>query len=223
MSDFERTDRTTLRRRPDRGSYDRDRAYAILDEALICHVGFVIDGAPAVVPTLHWRIDDDLYIHGSAAGRPARILGRDGVEACVTVMLADSLVLARSGFHHSINYRSVMAFGRATLVAEADKARVFDGLVDKIAPGRVAELRPYAAGELKQTSALRLPLDEVSVKVRTGDVSDEPEDYELPIWAGVVPLTTLVAGVPVPDPRNLPGVAEPDSLRALLARLAAPR
>jgi nitroimidazol reductase NimA-like FMN-containing flavoprotein (pyridoxamine 5'-phosphate oxidase superfamily) len=222
MADFDRTDRTTLRRRPDRGSYDRALAYAILDEALLCHVGFAIDGHPSVVPTLHWRDGDDLLIHGSAAGRPARTLGRDGLEACVTVMLADSLVLARSGFHHSINYRSVMAFGHATLVPEGEKPRAFDLLIDKIAPGRSADLRPATASELKQTAILRMPLTEASVKVRATGVVDEPEDYDLPIWAGVVPLTTLVAGAPVPDERNLPGVEPPPSVAALLARLAPP-
>jgi nitroimidazol reductase NimA-like FMN-containing flavoprotein (pyridoxamine 5'-phosphate oxidase superfamily) len=194
------TDRTRVRRLPKRASYDRETIHAILDEALVCHVGFVIEGAPVVIPTIHWREGDTLYIHGSAASRMLRTL-RDGVEACVTVTLIDGLVLARSAFHHSMNYRSVVVFGTAREVNGEEKERSLQRLVEHIHPGRSAEVRPPNEIELKQTLVLALPLEEASAKLRAGGPVDDEEDYALPVWAGVVPLT-LTRGEPIADERT---------------------
>jgi uncharacterized protein len=191
------SDRTKVRRLANRGHYDRDTIDAILDEALICHVGFVVDGAPVVIPTIHWREGDRLYVHGSAASRMLRNL-RDGVDACVTVTLLDGLVLARSAFHHSMNYRSVVVFGQARVVEGEEKLRALDALVEHVVRGRSKELRPHKEIELKQTLVLSLPLDEASAKIRAGGPVDDEEDYALPIWAGVVPLT-LTPGEPTAD------------------------
>ena len=199
------TDRTRVRRLPKRASYDRETIHAILDEALVCHVGFVVaspgtpDGAgkPVVIPTIHWREGDTLYFHGSAASRMLRSL-RDGLEACVTITLIDGLVLARSAFHHSMNYRSVVVFGKATLVEGDEKLRALDALVDHVVRGRSKEMRPHKEIELKQTLVLAMPLEEASAKIRTGGPVDDEEDYALPIWAGVVPLK-LTPGEPIAD------------------------
>lgn len=191
------TDRVKVRRLGNRGNYDRETIHAILDEALVCHVGFVVDGAPVVIPTIHWREGDMLYVHGSAASRMLRSL-RDGVEACVTVTLVDGLVLARSAFHHSMNYRSVVVFGTARAVEGDEKLRALDALVDHVVRGRSREMRPHKEIELKQTLVLALPLDEASAKIRTGGPVDDEEDYALPIWAGVVPLK-LTPGEPIAD------------------------
>ncbi len=191
------TDRTKVRRLANRGNYDRDTIHAILDEALVCHVGFVVNGAPVVIPTIHWREDEKVYFHGSAASRMLRSL-RDGVDACVTVTLLDGLVLARSAFHHSMNYRSVVVFGKATVVEGEEKLRALDALVEHVVRGRSREVRPPNEMELKQTLVLALPLDEASAKIRTGGPVDDEEDYALPIWAGVVPLT-LTPGEPIVD------------------------
>lgn len=192
------SDRTRVRRLPKRGAYDRDTIHAILDEALLCHVGFVVDGAPVVIPTIHWRDGDTLYIHGSAASRMLRTL-KDGVEACVTVTLLDGLVLARSAFHHSMNYRSVVVFGRAKLVeSDEEKLRALDTLVEHVIHGRSKEVRPPNGVELKQTMVLALPIEEASAKIRTGGPVDDDEDYALPVWAGVLPVS-LTPGEPVVD------------------------
>ncbi len=191
------TDRVKVRRLGNRGHYDRDTIHAILDEALICHVGFVVDGAPVVIPTIHWREGDMLYVHGSAASRMLRSL-KEGVDACVTVTLVDGLVLARSAFHHSMNYRSVVVFGKARAVDGDEKLRALDALVDHVVRGRSREMRPHKEIELKQTLVLALPLDEASAKIRTGGPVDDEEDYALPIWAGVVPLK-LTPGEPIAD------------------------
>ena len=191
------TDRTKVRRLGDRGRYDRETIHAILDEALVCHVGFVVDGAPVVIPTIHWREGDWLYFHGSAASRMLRSL-KNGVEACVTVTLIDGLVLARSAFHHSMNYRSVVVFGTARVVEGDEKLRALDALVDHVVRGRSKEMRPHKEIELKQTLVLAMPLDEASAKIRTGGPVDDEEDYALPIWAGVVPLK-LTPGEPIAD------------------------
>jgi uncharacterized protein len=192
------TDRTKVRRLANRGHYDRETIYAILDEALLCHVGFVVDGAPVVIPTIHWREGDSLYFHGSAASRMLRSL-KAGVDACVTVTLLDGLVLARSAFHHSMNYRSVVVFGKARLVEDEDeKLRALDALVDHVVHGRSREMRPHKEVELKQTLVLALPLEEASAKIRTGGPVDDDEDYTLPVWAGVVPLK-LTQGEPIAD------------------------
>ena len=197
MTTIEMTERTRVRRLPKRASYDRETIHAILDEALVCHVGFVVTGAPVVIPTIHWREGDTLYVHGSAASRMLRSL-RDGVDACATVTLLDGLVLARSAFHHSMNYRSVVVFGKAREVTGEEKLRALDGLVEHVVRGRSRDVRPPNEVELKQTLVLALPLEEASAKIRTGGPVDDEEDYALPIWAGVVPLA-LKAGEPVAD------------------------
>jgi len=194
------TDRTTASRSRDRMSYDRDRAHAILDEAFHCALGFVVDGAPRVLPTLHVRVGDTLYLHGSTGSRPLLAArGDDGLPVCVTVTLLDGLVYARSQFHHSANYRSVVAHGVAHLVTdEPAKRAAMTALVDKVGVGRAAETRPPTARELAETAVLALPLVEVSVKSRSGGVVDDPEDLGLPNWAGVLPLP-VTPGVPAPD------------------------
>ncbi|HYC88012.1 MAG TPA: pyridoxamine 5'-phosphate oxidase family protein [Thermoanaerobaculia bacterium] len=197
MTVLEMTDRTKVRRLPKRGNYDRETIHAILDEALVCHVGFVVDGAPVVIPTIHWREGDTLYVHGSAASRMLRSL-KGGVEACVTVTLLDGLVLARSAFHHSMNYRSVVAFGKAREVTGDEKISALEGLVEHVMKGRSRDIRQPNEIELKQTLVLALPLEEASAKIRTGGPVDDEEDYALPIWAGVVPLK-LTAGEPIAD------------------------
>jgi uncharacterized protein len=198
MTTIEMTDRTRVRRLADRGRYDADTIHAILDEALICHVGFVVNGAPVVIPTIHWREGDTLYFHGSAASRMLRSL-KHGVDACVTVTLLDGLVLARSAFHHSMNYRSVVVFGKAREVTEAsEKIRALDALVEHVMRGRSADIRQPNDKELRQTLVLALPLEEASAKIRTGGPVDDEEDYALPVWAGVLPLA-LVASDAIAD------------------------
>lgn len=198
MTELAVTERTRVRRLAQRASYDVAAIHAILDEGLVCHVGFVAGGRPVVIPTIHWRDGDRLYVHGSAASAMLRNL-RGGVDACVTVTLVDGLVLARSAFHHSMNYRSVVVFGRATEVTEREeKLRALERLVEHIAPGRSREVRPPSESELRQTLVLALPIEEASAKIRTGGPIDDEEDYALPVWAGVVPLQ-VVRGEPVQD------------------------
>lgn len=212
MSDFSPTDRTTLKRLPKRGDFDRDAIFAILDEAFICHVGFIVDGKPVVIPTSYVRVADDVYIHGSAASRMLRSL-EEGIDVCVTVTLIDGLVLARSAFHHSINYRSVVIFGKATMVDESDeKLRALHAFTEHVVPGRWADVRPPYESELRATLVLRLRLAEVSAKVRTGPPIDDDEDYTLPVWAGVVPLR-LIADAPVTDDRVADGIEAPAYVR----------
>ena len=200
MDKFAPTGRTTLKRLPKRGSHERRLIYQILDEGFVCHVGFAVGGRPFVIPTGYARVGDTLYIHGSAVSRMLRAL-KDGVEACVTVTLIDGLVLARSAFHHSMNYRSVVVFGRASVVEEArEKLEALRAFSEHMIPGRWAEVREPNEGELKATLVLRLPLVEASAKVRTGPPLDDEEDYRLPVWAGEVPLR-LTAGAPVADAR----------------------
>ena len=191
------SDRTRVRRLSERGRYDAETVHAILDEALICHVGFVVDGAPVVIPTIHWREGDTLYFHGSAASRMLRSL-KGGVDACVTVTLLDGLVLARSAFHHSMNYRSVVVFGKAYEVKEDEKVRVLESLVEHVVRGRSKEVRAPNQKELRQTLVLAMSIDEASAKIRTGGPVDDEEDYAMPIWAGVLPLT-LTPGEAVAD------------------------
>lgn len=198
------SERTRVRRMGKRGDYDEATVHAILDAAPVCHVGYVVDGQPYVTPTAHWRDGDHVYWHGSSASRMLRTL-EGGVDVCVTASLLDGLVLARSGFHHSMNYRAVMALGRAELVGgETAKLHALRAFSDRLVPGRWETLRPPTAQELKATTILRLKLDEASAKVRTGPPVDDEEDYALPVWAGVLPLS-VVAGEPVPDPRLVPG------------------
>lgn len=209
MKTLEKTERTTLKRLPARGVYDRELVYQILDEGLICHVGFAIEGRPFVIPTGYARVQDQLYVHGSQASRMLRTLQR-GVDACVTVTLLDGLVLARSAFHHSMNYRSVVVFGKAMLVDDVDeKLSALRAFSEHMIPGRWDDARKPTAQELKATAVLSLPLEEASAKVRTGPALDDEEDYELPIWAGVIPVS-LIAELPIPDPRLKPELEVPD-------------
>ncbi|HKO98984.1 MAG TPA: pyridoxamine 5'-phosphate oxidase family protein [Pyrinomonadaceae bacterium] len=206
--DFTKTERTTLKRLPKRGVYDRDSVYGILDEGLICHVGFAVNGRPFVIPTGYARVENRLYIHGSQASRMLRTLS-DGVDACITVTLLDGLVLARSAFHHSMNYRSAVIFGRAFLVEDqAEKVAALHAFSDHVIPGRWTEVREPTEQELKATSVLSLELTEASAKVRTGPPLDDDEDYALPVWAGVIPLR-LIASDPLKDPALPEGIEAP--------------
>jgi uncharacterized protein len=203
------TTRTTLRRLPKRGSYDTEQIHSILDEGFICHVGFVVDGQPFVIPTGYGRHGDLLYIHGSQASRMLRTL-KEGVDVCITVTLVDGLVLARSAFHHSINYRSVVIFGNAKLIeGDQQKLEALRILSDHVIDGRWHDVRLPTQQELNATTVLYLPLAEASAKIRTGPPIDDEEDYQLPIWAGVLPLE-LKAGTPIDDPRLLPDLSTPD-------------
>jgi uncharacterized protein len=207
------TERTTLGRHPERGSYERDVVYRILDEALICHVAFVVSGQPVVVPTLFARVDETLYIHGSAIGRMLRTLAA-GVEVCVNVTLLDGLVFARSAFSHSMNYRSVSVFGTAREVTDAaEKIRALAATVEHVARGRWNDARQPNVKELAATTVVAVPLKEGSAKIRTGGPKDAEADYALPVWAGVVPLR-MQAEAPEDDSRNLPGVAAPPYARS---------
>lgn len=207
MDSFTPTGRSALKRLPKRGVYERESVYGILDEGFVCHVGFVVDGQPFVIPTGYARRGDTLYIHGSQASRMLRAL-REGVQVCVTVTLVDGMVMARSAFHHSMNYRSVVVFGRAVVLEEgAEKLEALRALTEHLAPGRWAEVRQPTAGEMRATMVLALPLTEASAKVRTGPPVDDEEDYALEVWAGVVPLR-LEAGEPIADPR-LPQSIQP--------------
>ncbi|MGQ0825514.1 MAG: pyridoxamine 5'-phosphate oxidase family protein [Actinomycetota bacterium] len=198
MPDLVPTARTTVRRKAERGRYDRATIDAILDEALIAHVGFAVDDQPCVIPMAIVRVDDAIYLHG-ATGNHMLLTLAAGAEACVTVTLVDALVLSRSAFHHGMNYRSVVIFGRADGVENDDDKRVvFEALVDHMVPGRPAVTRGPTPSELRQTLLVRLPLTEASAKVRTGGPIEEPADYALPYWGGEIPLT-MVRGEPVPD------------------------
>lgn len=196
--------RTQVRRVPARGIYDRGTIDAILDEGLIAHLGFVHDGQPFVIPTLHARIGDLVYVHGSAASRAIRTVSIDA--ACLTVTLLDGIVLARSVFHHSVNYRSVVVLGTARPVeGPEERLAALEAFAERLIPGRWGEVRPPNPQELKATRVLAMTLDESSAKVRTGPPEDDPEDYDVPVWAGVIPLHTS-AGTPIADPRTPPEV-----------------
>jgi hypothetical protein len=211
------TARTRVIREPHRGVYDRATVYDILDAGFLCHVGFVADGQPFVIPTSYGRQDANLYVHGSAASRMLRRM-KEAVPVCVTVTLLDGLVLARSVFNHSMNYRSVVILGTASLVEEpAEKLEALRTLSEHILPGRWDDARQPNQRELKQTSVLCLPIEEFSAKVRTGPPIDDEEDYSFPTWAGVVPLE-MVAGTPIDDPRldakiDVPAYLRPYSRR----------
>ena len=208
MSTFSRTDRTTLKRLPARGVYDRELVYQILDEGFICHVGFAAGGQPFVIPTSYARAEDRLFIHGSQASRTLRTL-KTGIDVCVTVTLLDGLVLARSAFHHSMNYRSVVVFGRVSIIDDPEeKLRALRTFSEHVIPGRWNDVRGPNDQELQATIVLSLPLDEVSAKVRTGPPLDDEEDYESSVWAGLIPLR-LTAGAPIADPRMKAGVELP--------------
>src|SRR5579862_6245807 len=206
------TARTRVVREAHRGVYERAAAYAILDEGFICHVGFVLDGQPFVIPTAYGRLGDNLYIHGSAASRMLRNLDK-GVPVCITVTLLEGLVLARSIFNHSMNYRSVVVLGTATAVRdEKEKLEALKLLSEHILPGRWAESRQPNEKEIKQTLVLRLPIEEFSAKVRQGPPIDDEEDYAFPTWAGVIPLE-MTAGEPIDDERLMAGQIAPESVK----------
>lgn len=202
------TERTRVVREPQRGVYNRETIYRILDEGLVCHVGFSTDGQPFVIPTLYARIGHAVYFHGSAASRMLRGVS-EGSNICLTVTLTDGIVLARSVFNHSMNYRSVVALGKATLVdAPQEKLEALRAFTERILPGRWADARQPNEKELKSTSILRLPLTEASAKVRVGPPEDDAPDYALPVWAGVIPLR-VAAGAPIRDEKCDLGIPLP--------------
>ncbi|WUQ30697.1 pyridoxamine 5'-phosphate oxidase family protein [Streptomyces sp. NBC_00239] len=217
---YEPTDRTVPTRSRERAAYDRETVHAILDEAYVCHLGFVRDGAPVVLPTLYGRVGETLYVHGSTGSRPMREAGAGGeadpgLKVCLTVTHVDGLVLARSAFHHSINYRSVVVHGTAYQVTdEAERRMALDALVDHVVPGRSADSRPANAKELAATAVVRLDLREVSAKIRTGGPNDDAEDLSLPFWSGVVPLPRTY-GTPIPAADLADGIEVPEYITAL--------
>ncbi|WKK27694.1 pyridoxamine 5'-phosphate oxidase family protein [Streptomyces olivoreticuli] len=217
QSSYEPTERSTPTRYRDRASYDRELVHSILDAGYVCHLGFLRDGAPVVLPTLYGRIGERLYVHGSTGSRPLRSAGRQegpGMPVCVTVTHLDGLVLARSAFHHSLNYRSVVVHGTARQVTEEGELRAaLDALVEQVVPGRSADSRPPTAKELAATAVLRIDLTEVSAKVRAAGPGDDEEDLALPHWSGVVPVTTAY-GTPVPADDLAPGIPVPSYLTA---------
>jgi nitroimidazol reductase NimA-like FMN-containing flavoprotein (pyridoxamine 5'-phosphate oxidase superfamily) len=205
-----------VRRLPERGANDSDSVHAVLDAAGICHLGFAVEGQPFVIPTIHGRDGDTVYVHGSPASRMLRTL-KGGVRVCLTATVVDGLVLARSVFHHSMNYRSAVVLGRATAVTDpVPKLHGLRVITEHVLPGRWDEVRPPDDKELQGTTLLALPIDEASVKVRVGPPIDDEEDYDLPIWAGVLPLATEI-GTPIADPRLTPGIDVPASVAAAYA------
>ncbi|MBI1827813.1 MAG: pyridoxamine 5'-phosphate oxidase family protein [Planctomycetes bacterium] len=205
---FDPTPRTTVRRLAVRGKYDRETVYKILDEALICHVGFVDEGHPFVIPTIHARLGDTLYFHGSNASRLLKRLC-DGTQVCITATLLDGLVLARSGFHHSMNYRSVVVLGQGSEVVDRDaKLAALEAVSEHVIPKRWDYVRPVNENELNATRVAAVAISEASAKIRTGPPKDDDEDYVLPVWAGVIPMA-LAPGTPIPDPRLIDGIAIP--------------
>lgn len=208
MESFPATERTRVKRLHQRAYYGRETINAILDAGLVCHVGYTIDEHPYVTTTSYWRDGDRLLWHGSSASRMLRRV-KDGVPVCVNVSLIDGLVLARSGFHHSMNYRTVMMFGKAAALTDPEaKLEALKAFTDRVCPGRWDELRPVTDQELKATMVLTMKIDEAVAKVRSGPPGDDEEDYDLDVWAGEVPLR-LVAGNPVPDPRLKSGIEQP--------------
>jgi nitroimidazol reductase NimA-like FMN-containing flavoprotein (pyridoxamine 5'-phosphate oxidase superfamily) len=204
------TDRTRLRRAHERGAYDADSLHKVLDATCMCTVAYVIDAKPYATPTLHWREGDHVYWHGSSASRMLKTCA--GAEVCLTVSILDGFVMARSGFHHSVNYRAAMLFGQAFTVPDDEKEAKLDAFVNGLWPGRMEGLRPNNAQELKGTTVLGMKIGEASAKMRSGGPVDDDEDYALPIWAGVIPVEMRVLP-PVPDERNLPGVEMPGHVR----------
>jgi hypothetical protein len=205
LPSFKPTQRTRVRRVHERGHYDRETIFAILDSAMMCHIGYVIDGQPYVTPTLFWREGERLYWHGSSASRMLRNQ-TSGIPVCLTVTHVDGLVVARSGFHHSLNYRAVMAFGTAAKVEDpAEKEAGLNAFVDRVYPGRTALIRPINTQELKATTLLGMTIEEASAKVREGGPVDDEEDYAADCWAGIVPITPHI-GAAIPDPRLKPGI-----------------
>ena len=203
---LKKTKRTKLVRNPARADYDRDVVNQIIDATPLCHVSYIIDGRPYVTPTLQWREGDTIYWHGSSASRFLRqIVGKD---VCMAITHFDGLVLARSAFHHSINYRSAMLFGEATKIEDSEKNELLHNFVENLIPGRWENLRQMTDQEAKATTVFSMPIDEGSAKVRSGPPVDDDDDYSLPIWAGVLPLSQVLQE-PVPDPKNLDGLEVP--------------
>jgi hypothetical protein len=214
MDEFTPTERSRLRRLHERGRYDKATIYPILDAGFLCHVGYVIDGQPYVTPTSYWRDGDRLYWHGSSASRMLRAIAQ-AIPVCLTVCHLDGIVLARSGFHSSINYRSVMAFGHAKAIDDPrEKLKSLEDFVERLHPGRWAELRPVSTQELKGTTIVSMEIEEASAKTRAGPPKDDEEDYALGVWAGVLPVH-MITGQPEPDPRLVPGTPKPDYLGRL--------
>lgn len=205
--DFPPTEKTRIKRKPNRAHYDRATVHAILDAGLMCHVGYVIDGQPYVTPTAYWRAGDHVYWHGSSASRMLETF-ETGVPACLTVAHLDGIVFARSGFHHSLRYRSVMMFGTARKVGDGRKAQVLEDFMERIAPGRWAELRPPTEQEMKGTAVFFMEIEEAVAKVRDGGCLDKESDMQAPVWAGVLPFATQILP-PEPDPQILPGIPVP--------------
>ncbi|MFQ5407579.1 MAG: pyridoxamine 5'-phosphate oxidase family protein [Anaerolineales bacterium] len=220
MTHFKRTDLNRIRRVPDRGAYDRETVYRILDDALICHVGIVQDGRPVVIPMIHARAGDTLLLHGATSSRLQRIL-QSGAPVCVTVAHLDGIVLARSIYHHSLNYRSAVIFGTGTLVAEErEKWAAMERFAEKLAPGRWNDARQPSSAEYKATAIVSVAIESASAKIRTGPPGDEEDDYALPVWAGVLPIAQQL-GPLQPDPRLDAAVAVPQYLRDYTARRTA--
>jgi nitroimidazol reductase NimA-like FMN-containing flavoprotein (pyridoxamine 5'-phosphate oxidase superfamily) len=215
LSEFPKTHRNTVRRRAERGRYDHQTVHGILDAGYLCHLGFVVDGQPFVIPTLYGRRGNTLFVHGSAVSRMLRNLS-EGIRACVTVTLADGIVLARSAFHHSMNYRSVTAFGTGTLV-EDDEAKLtaLKLISENVFPGRWDDVREPTKKELDVTTVIAIVIEEAAAKIREGDPKDDARDYELPVWAGVVPIVTSY-GEPVADPKLAEGTDLPDYIKESL-------
>ncbi len=212
MNTYAPTPRTKVRRLAKRGVYDKAVVHSILDEGLLCHIGFAVEGQPYVIPTLYARVGEQLYVHGSAVSRMLKTLA-EGVDICITVTLVDAYVLARSAFHHSMNYRSVVVLGRAQLVTDhAERLQALRAVTNHIVPGRWEQVREPNELEMRQTAVLRLPLEEVSAKVRVGPPNDDAEDYAIPVWAGIVPICTQV-GRPLDDGRVRPDAASLDLSR----------
>jgi len=212
QTEFQPTKRTKIKRLHQRAVFDRKTVYEVLDAGLLCHVGYVIDGQPYVTPTAYWRVDDRVYWHGSSVSKMLKAVEK-GIAVCFTVALMDGLVIARSGYNSSINYRTVMALGRAEKIAgEADKLAALEVFADRLAPGLWADQRPVNKQEIKATAVLTMKLEEVACKIRGGPPGDEEEDYALDIWAGVVPISTAI-GAPIDDPRLKDGLVQPAYLK----------
>lgn len=210
-----KSDRSRLRRSHERGAYDHEAFYKVLDAGVLCHVGYVIDGLPYVTPTFYWRDGEHVYWHGSSASRMLR--ASTGNQVCFNVALLDGFVLARSGFHSSVNYRSVTLFGEAEIVSDiAEKRAQLDLFIEQLWPGRNDEIRSISDQELKATTVLSMRIDEGSAKVRTGPPIDDEEDYDLPVWAGVVPVRQI-ADAPIPDPQLPPGTEIPEHIKSFIA------
>jgi len=206
------TPRTTVKRIPDRARYDRDVVNAVFDEALICHVGFVVDGSPFVIPTIHARVGDILYFHGSPASRMLRLM-KKGAEVTVTATIVDGIIAARSAFHHSMRYRSAMVFGTTRVIDDPEERTIaLEAITNAALPGRWSEARIPSVKEDKGTLLVAVPIEEFSAKINDGNVGDEPEDYDLPIWAGVIPLS-VVPGAPIPDDGLPQDMELPESVR----------